>query len=156
MKLEALPKNKGLKRKKKCLGRGPGSGRGKTCGRGHKGQKARSGGSVKPIFEGGQSPLARRLPYSRGRGFKNYDFRTDFDVINVGDLEKLDAAITEVTREVLVVAGLVRQSSGLIKILGNGELKRSLAVEADAFSASARSKIEAAGGKILEKKNPLT
>lgn len=152
MKLEALPKSKGLKKGKKCLGRGPGSGRGKTSGRGHKGQKARSGGSVKPIFEGGQSPLARRLPYSRGRGFKNFDFKIAYDVINVSDLEKLDSTITEITREVLVTAGKVRQNAGLIKILGNGELTRPFAVQADAFSSSARSKIEAAGGRILEEK----
>lgn len=150
MKLESLPKSKGLRTRKKCLGRGPGSGRGKTSGRGHKGQKARSGGSVRPTFEGGQSPLSRRLPYSRGRGFKNFDFKTDYDVINVEDLEVLDPAIKEITRDVLVAAGLIRQNSGLIKILGNGDLTRALFVKVDAFSSSAKSKIEAAGGKILE------
>lgn len=151
MKLEALPESKGIKRKKKCLGRGPSSGRGKTCGRGTKGQKARSGGSVRPTFEGGQSPLARRLPYSRGRGFKNFDFKTDYDVINVEDLEVLDSAIKEVTRDVLIEAGLIRRNSGLIKLLGNGDLKRALTIQVDAFSSSAKIKIEAAGGKILEK-----
>lgn len=150
MKLDILPKSKGLKRKKKCLGRGPGSGRGKTCGRGHKGQKARSGGSVKLTFEGGQSPLARRLPYSRGRGFKNFDFRTDYDVINIEDLEVLDSTVTTITRDVLVEAGLIRRNAGLIKLLGTGELTRVLTIQVDAYSSSAKIKIEAAGGKILE------
>ena len=150
MKLNTLPKSKGLKKGKKCLGRGPGSGRGKTSGRGHKGQKARSGGSVRPTFEGGQSPLARRLPYSRGRGFKNFDFRIDFDVINVSDLESLDSTVTEVTRDLLMSAGLIRKNSGLVKVLGNGTLTRSFIVKLDAFSSSAKAKIEAAGGKVLE------
>ncbi len=151
MKLDTLPKSKGLKKGKKCLGRGPGSGRGKTCGRGHKGQKARSGGSVRPTFEGGQSPLSRRLPYSRGRGFKNFDFKTDYDIINIEDLEALDSTITEVNRDVLVNAGLTRRNVGLIKLLGNGNLSRALTVRVDAFSSSARAKVEAAGGTILEK-----
>lgn len=150
MKLDTLPKSKGLRRRRKNLGRGPGSGRGKTCGRGHKGQKARTGGSVRPTFEGGQSPLARRLPYSRGRGFKNFDFRTDYDVINIEDLEALDSSVTEVTREVLVEAGLIRGNAGLIKLLGNGDLKRTLTIKLDAFSSSAKTKVEAAGGKIVE------
>lgn len=150
MKLDILPKSKGLKRKKKCLGRGPGSGRGKTCGRGHKGQKARSGGSVKPTFEGGQSPLSKRLPYSRGRGFKNFDFKTDYDVINIGDLELLDSTVTTVTRDILIEAGLIRRNAGFIKLLGTGELTRVLTIQVDAFSSSAKVKIEAAGGKILE------
>lgn len=150
MKLETLPKSKGLKKGKKCLGRGPGSGRGKTCGRGHKGQKARSGGSVRPTFEGGQSPLSRRLPYSRGRGFKNFDFKTDYDVINIEDLETLNSTVTEITRDVLIEAGLVRKSGGLIKLLGKGELTRPLNIRVDAFSSSAKVKIETAGGKILE------
>lgn len=150
MKLNTLPKSKGLKKGKKCLGRGPGSGRGKTCGRGHKGQKARSGGSVRPTFEGGQSPLARRLPYSRGRGFKNFDFMTDYDVINIEDLEKLASSITEVSRDVLIEAGLIRRNSGLIKLLGTGELTKALTIKVDAFSSSAKAKIEAAGGKIVE------
>lgn len=150
MKLEALPKDKGIRRKKKCLGRGPGSGRGKTCGRGTKGQKARSGGSVRLTFEGGQSPLARRLPYSRGRGFKNFDFAVSFDVVNVGDLESLDQSISEINRETLITAGLVRRNVGLIKILGNGNLTRPLTFQVDAYSKSAKEKIESAGGKILE------
>lgn len=150
MELNTLPKSKGLKRGKKCLGRGPGSGRGKTSGRGHKGQKARSGGSVRPTFEGGQSPLSRRLPYSRGRGFKNFDFRIDYDVINVGDLEALDSAITEVTRDVLIAAGLVRKNVGLIKLLGSGNLSRAFSIKVDAFSSSAKIKIESYGGKIFE------
>lgn len=150
MKLEILPKSKGLKRKKKRVGRGPSSGHGKTSGRGHKGQKARSGGSVRPTFEGGQTPLAKRLPYSRGRGFKNFDFKTDYSVVNVGDLDLIDKSITEITAEVLIQHGLIRKNANLIKVLGNGELSRSLSINAHAFSATAKKKIEAAGGKVLE------
>lgn len=150
MNLEELPKSKGLKRRKKCLGRGPGSGHGKTSGRGHKGQKARSGGSVRPTFEGGQMPLAKRLPYSRGRGFKNFDFRTDYNIVNVGDLEKIDPSITDITKETLIKLGLIRKNALLVKILGNGELSKTLSVRANSFSASAKEKIESAGGKIIE------
>lgn len=150
MKLEILPKNKGLRRKKKRVGRGPSSGHGKTSGRGHKGQKARSGGSVRPTFEGGQTPLAKKLPYSRGRGFKNFDFKIEYSVVNIGDLESLAKSVVEITPEVLVDHGLIRGNARLIKILGNGELTRSLSVNAHKFSASAKKKIEASGGKVLE------
>ncbi|PWU05781.1 MAG: 50S ribosomal protein L15 [Verrucomicrobia bacterium] len=150
MKLEILPKNKGLRRKKKRVGRGPSSGHGKTSGRGHKGQKARSGGSVRAIFEGGQTPLARKLPYSRGRGFKNFDFKIEYSIINIGDLDTLDKSITEITPDVLKQSGLMRANADLLKILGDGELSRPLKVNAHAFTASAKSKIEAAGGTILE------
>lgn len=150
MKLEILPKNKGLRRKKKRVGRGPSSGHGKTSGRGHKGQKARTGGSVKPTFEGGQTPLAKKLPYSRGRGFKNFDFKVEYCVVNVGDLDSIDKSVSEITSEILIENGLIRRNANLIKILGNGELTRSLSVKAHKFSATAKKKIEAAGGKILE------
>jgi len=150
MKLEILPKNKGLRRKKKRVGRGPSSGHGKTSGRGHKGQKARTGGSVKPTFEGGQTPLAKKLPYSRGRGFKNFDFKVEYSVVNVGDLDSIDKSVSEITSEILIENGLIRRNANLIKILGNGELTRSLSVKAHKFSATAKKKIEAAGGKILE------
>lgn len=150
MKLESLPKIKGLKRKIKRVGRGPSSGHGKTSGRGHKGQKARTGGSVKPTFEGGQTPLAKKLPYKRGRGFTNFDFTTDFSIINIGDLELLDKSITEITADILMQNGLIRKNANLIKVLGNGELTRALTVNAHAFSASAKKKIESAGGKVVE------
>lgn len=152
MKLETLPKSKGLKRKKKIVGRGPSSGHGKTSGRGHKGQKARSGGSVRLTFEGGQMPLSRRLPYKRGRGFKNFDFKTPYSIVNVADLELLDPSVTEITSDILMNSGLIRQNAHLIKILGNGELRRALVIHAHAFSSSAKKKIEDAGGSIVTPK----
>ena len=129
----------GSHRNRKRVGRGPGSGNGKTAGRGQKGQKARSGGSVPAGFEGGQMPLHRRIPK---RGFHNRN-RVDYQVVNVGDLSTLSG---EVTPEVLRRAGLVGSLRKPIKILGNGSLDAALTVTAHAFSGSARSKIEAAGG----------
>ncbi|MFH1826606.1 MAG: 50S ribosomal protein L15 [bacterium] len=136
MKLNELKPKKGSKHKKKRVGRGTGSGFGKTCGRGHKGQKSRSGGTKGMRFEGGQTPLYRRLPK---RGFSNYPFRKEYTILNVSDLDKYDG---EVNKETLKV-------SGLLKILGNGELKKAVTVKADKFSKSAKQKIEAAGGKCL-------
>jgi large subunit ribosomal protein L15 len=121
-------------------GRGPGSGLGKTAGRGHKGHKARSGGRTKPGFEGGQMPLQRRLPK---RGFRN-PFRTEYEVVNVRDLARVDA--DEVTPETLRAAGLVKGRRP-VKVLGEGEVGRACVVRAHAFSASARAKIERAGGR---------
>ena len=124
-------------------GRGHGSGNGKTAGKGHKGQKARSG-APRPGFEGGQMPLYRKLPH---RGFNNYKFTTEYAVVNVGDLEEL--GLEEITRDALVVAGLVRASDPLVKILGMGTLTKKVVVKADKFSKSAVEKIEAAGGKAI-------
>ena len=129
----------GSHRRRQRVGRGPGSGNGKTAGRGQKGQKARSGGSVPAGFEGGQMPLHRRIPK---RGFHNRN-RVEYQVVNVGDLAGLSG---EVTPEVLRRAGLVGSLRKPIKILGNGSLDVALQVSAHAFSGSARSKIEAAGG----------
>jgi len=126
----------------KRKGRGIGTGNGKTAGRGHKGQNARSGGGVRVGFEGGQMPLARRLPK---RGFNNI-FAKPLDAINVSDLEKFeDGAV--VTVKDIVDAGLVSKCKYGVKILGNGELTKKLTVQVNAFSASAKEKIEAAGGK---------
>ncbi|MBR4597219.1 MAG: 50S ribosomal protein L15, partial [Opitutales bacterium] len=111
---------------------------------GHKGMKARSGGGVRAGFEGGQMPLYRKLPH---RGFNNKNFTVDYAVVNVGCLEKLSDG--EVSRDVLVKAGLVRASDKLVKILGNGKLSKKLVVRADKFSESAVKKIEAAGGKAV-------
>jgi large subunit ribosomal protein L15 len=122
-------------------GRGIGSGLGKTAGRGHKGQKARSGGHIRPGFEGGQMPLYRRLPK---RGFTN-PFRVEYEVVNVQDLNRFEPG-TEVTPELLREARLVRRPLP-VKILGEGELDRPLIVRAQAFSKSAREKIEAAQGR---------
>ena len=144
MKLHTLSNPKGAKHSHKRLGCGVGSGHGKTSGRGHKGAKARLGGSVRPGFEGGQMPLYRKLPH---RGFNNYKFTTEYAVVNVGDLEEL--GLEEITRDALVVAGLVRASDPLVKILGMGTLTKKVVVKADKFSKSAVEKIEAAGGKAI-------
>lgn len=137
--LHDLSPTPGSHRDRKRLGRGPGSGTGKTAGRGEKGQKARSGGSVRPGFEGGQMPLHRRIPK---RGFHNRN-RVEYQVVNVGDLAGLDGAVTPAT---LREAGLIGSLRKPVKVLGNGELEKTLQVTAHAFSESARKKIEAAGG----------
>jgi len=126
----------------KRLGRGPGSGTGKTAGKGHKGQKARSGGHVRPGFEGGQMPLIRRVPK---RGFTN-PFKETFQVVNLKSLA--DFAGTEVTAEQLAGAGLVQHASKRIKVLGDGDAPKNLVVKGVAVSAPAKAKIEAAGGRV--------
>ncbi|MDO4395036.1 MAG: 50S ribosomal protein L15 [Mycoplasmatota bacterium] len=131
-----------LKVNRKRIGRGPGSGTGKTSGKGHKGQNARSGGGVRPGFEGGQLPLYRRLSK---RGFNNYNFRINYATVNVGDLERF-AEGTEVTKELLIETGLVKKELDGIKILGNGDLTKKLTVKANKFSSSAKAKIENVGG----------
>jgi large subunit ribosomal protein L15 len=142
MKLDDLRPAAGSNKKRKRVGRGDGSGHGKTSCRGHKGQGARSGGQRKPGFEGGQMPLQRRLPK---RGFNN-PFRIDTSVINLERLEVFPSG-TEVTPEVLAQQGLVRGKSKRIKILGDGSLSKALTVRAHGFSAKAKEKIEASGGK---------
>ena len=144
MKLHTLSNPKGAKHASKRLGCGVGSGHGKTSGRGHKGAKARSGGHVRPGFEGGQMPLYRKLPH---RGFNNYKFRVEYATVNVCELENL--GLEEIKREDLVIAGLVRAKDALVKVLGCGELTKKVVVYADKFSASAVQKIEAAGGKAV-------
>ena len=131
----------GSRRDRKRVGRGPGSGNGKTAGRGEKGQKSRSGYSAKRGFEGGQMPLHRRVPK---RGFTNI-FRKEFRTVNVERLNDLPAGST-VTPESLQLAGLLKKGALPVKILGNGEIKTKLTVKAHAFSASAKEKIEGAGG----------
>jgi large subunit ribosomal protein L15 len=145
MNLQDIPNIKGATHPTKRLGRGEGSGHGKTSGKGHKGQKARSGGGIPVGFEGGQMPLYRKLPR---RGFNNFNFRTSFQTINVGDLERLKGEV--VNRDALVEAGLVRDNKQGVKLLGDGELSKAFTVEVDKASASAKQKIEAAGGKIVE------
>lgn len=147
MKLHELKNVKGAVHRKKRVGCGEGSGHGKTSGRGGKGQTARSGGSIRPGFEGGQMPLYRKLPH---RGFNNYNFRVSYAVVNVSDLALLDSSINEVNAQVLADAGFVRPGTEGIKVLGNGELSRALTVTATKFSGSAKTKIEAAGGKAVE------
>jgi large subunit ribosomal protein L15 len=129
---------------RKRVGRGPGSGLGKTSGKGNKGHKARTGGGTNPGFEGGQMPLFRRLPK---RGFTN-PFRIENQIVNLSDLKKVSA--TDVSPETLYSAGLIGKPDAPVKLLGTGDADRAYSVRGVAFSASARTKIEAAGGKIEE------
>ncbi|BBE30915.1 50S ribosomal protein L15 [Tepiditoga spiralis] len=134
----------GSRHSKKRLGRGPGTGLGKTSGRGHKGQGSRGKGKVRPAFEGGQTPLYRRTPKF---GFSNVPFKKIFSEVNLSVLEEKFEANEEVTIEKLLERRIIKKVNDGVKILGNGELTKSLVVKANAFSASAKSKIEAAGGK---------
>ena len=143
MKLSELSPAEGSVRQAYRKGRGAGSGNGKTGGRGHKGQKARSGGKVRIGFEGGQMPLARRLPKV---GFNNI-FATQYAIVNVADLEAAFEAGEVVDTEALKAKGLVKKTLDGVKVLGNGELTKALTVKAAAYSASAKEKIEKAGGK---------
>lgn len=143
MKLENLPKTAELKSGKR-VGRGPGSGMGKTSTRGENGQKSRSGASIKPWFEGGQSPLYRRIPK---RGFNNARFTTRFATINLSDLNKFFNDGDVVSEEVLKERGIIKKRLSGIKILGNGTLEKKLTIKANRFTASAVTKIEEAGGK---------
>ncbi len=145
MKLHELTPAEGSARAAWRKGRGPGSGNGKTAGKGHKGQNARSGGGVRPGFEGGQFPIYRQHPK---RGFKNH-FAKDYVIVNVADLERFVEG-TEVDLDVLMAARIVRKKGDGLKVLGNGELAKKLTVKAAVFSAAAKQKIEAAGGKAEE------
>ncbi len=142
MKLHELSPAPGSKKVRKRIGRGAGSGTGKTAGKGHKGQNARSGGGVRPGFEGGQMPLQRRVPK---RGFNNI-FATRYAIVNVGDLDRFEDGST-VDVKLLKNAGLIKKEYDGLKILGNGELKKKLTVIATKFSGSAKEKIENLGGK---------
>lgn len=145
MNLENIPTIKGATHPTKRLGRGEGSGHGKTSGKGHKGQKARSGGGIRIGFEGGQMPLYRKLPR---RGFNNFNFKVSYQLVNVGQLEKLEG--DEVSRKTLIKAGLIRDNKQGVKLLGDGEVSKAYTVTVCKVSGSAKSKIEAAGGKIVE------
>ena len=144
MKLHELEKNIGATQKRKIVGRGRGSGLGKTSGKGHKGQNARSGGGVRAVFEGGQTPLYRRLPK---RGFNNAQFRVEYAVINVSDLNRFENG-TVVSPALLKEVGLVKNQLDGIKVLGNGELTKKLTIQANKFSKTAIEKIEKSGSKI--------
>lgn len=143
MKLESLPKSTEYKRIKR-VGRGPGSGMGKTSTRGQKGQKSRSGASIPAWFQGGQSPLYRRLPK---RGFNNKRFRTEYATINLADLNKFFNDGDVVTPEILKERGIIKNSLSGIKVLANGELDKKLTIKAHRYSSTAVTKIEKAGGK---------
>jgi large subunit ribosomal protein L15 len=140
MKISDLAPEPGSRKNRKRVGRGPGSGHGKTSCKGHKGQKARSGGGVKPGFEGGQMPLQRRLPK---RGFTNI-FQKKYSIINVGSLEKISE--TTITPDVLLQEGLIKNTRDMVKVLGNGEITKAVTVKAHAFSATAKEKISKAKG----------
>ena len=142
MKLNQLTAAPGATRAAKRIGRGHGSGNGKTAGKGHKGQKARAGHGMRPGFEGGQMPLQRRIPK---RGFNNI-FAKEVVSVNVGSLNRFENG-AEVTVETLKQAGIIKKTGDALKILANGELTKKLTVKADAFSEAAKAKIEAAGGK---------
>ena len=141
MKLNELQNLNATDRKRR--GRGPGSGNGKTSGKGHKGQNARSGGGVRPGFEGGQLPLFRRLSK---RGFNNYNFRTVYSTVNVGDLNRFEDG-TVVDTKLLKEVGLINKQLDGVKVLGNGELTKKLTVKVNAFTKTAKEKIENIGGK---------
>ena len=141
--LSRLKPPAGATKKRKRKGRGPGSGTGKTCGKGQKGQKSRSGGGVPPGFEGGQMPMHRRLPK---RGFNNI-FRVKYSIVNVGQLDRFEEG-TVVDQQALVDAGITRNLRHPVKLLGNGELSKKLTLKVHKTSASAKSKIEAAGGSV--------
>jgi large subunit ribosomal protein L15 len=143
MKIYDLFPAKGSKRGPKRIGRGLGSGHGRTSTKGHKGQKARSGGTKGPSFEGGQTALQRRLPK---RGFKNIPFKKEYAVLNIKDLNKLKN-IEVITPEVLIQNKVIKDIRDGVKILGEGDLNKALTIKAHAFSSSAIAKINAAGGK---------
>ncbi len=146
MRLEDLKPAPGSTKKRKRIGRGPGSGHGKTSGKGHKGLNARSGGGARPGFEGGQMPLYRRLPK---RGFLPYGGKTEFAIVNVGDLSARFAAGSVVDPETLVASGLIRKSGrGAVKVLGDGDVAHALTVRVHKISEGAKQKLEAAGGRV--------
>ncbi|EIQ02053.1 ribosomal protein L15, bacterial/organelle [Opitutaceae bacterium TAV1] len=146
MKLHELKNVAGAVHRKKRVGCGEGSGHGKTSGRGGKGQTARSGGSIRPGFEGGQMPLYRKLPH---RGFNQASFRQEIAVVNVGDLARLADGVTEIDAAGLAAAGLIRSGIDIVKVLGDGEISRALKITATKFSESAKAKIEKAGGQAV-------
>ena len=143
MKLHELSPAAGSTKERKRIGRGPASGQGKTAGKGHKGQKARAGRGMRIGFEGGQMPLQRRIPK---RGFNNI-FATEMAIVNISALDKAYEAGATVTVDSLIEKGLVKKALDGVKVLGHGELTKALTVQANAFSESAKQKIEAAGGK---------
>lgn len=145
LRLNNLSPTAGARKAKKRVGRGHGSGLGKTAGRGHKGARSRSGYTAKPGFEGGQMPLHRRLPK---RGFTNI-FKAEYAIVSLTDLDRFDTGAV-VNREALLTAGLIKKKDTLVKILANGEITKAVTVEVDKVSKSARDKIVAAGGTVKE------
>ncbi len=153
MRLHDLKPNPGAKHRRKRLGIGESSGKGKTSGKGHKGQKARSGGSIRPGFEGGQMPLYRQLPK---RGFNNTAFKTVYGVVNIDDLEKRFEDGAAINEKILRGSGLVKGTYDGVKVLGRGETTKKFHLEVDSISASAKEKIEKAGGSVTLTRKPET
>lgn len=153
MMLNEITSEAGRHRRRRRIGRGHGSGHGKTCGRGHKGSHARSGGGAHRLHEGGQMPIFRRMPK---RGFSNFCYRTEFEIVNVADLEARFGDGETVSVDLLRKLRLVQGRRPLVKILAKGDLKKKLTVEAHAFSGKAREAIEQAGGtvKLIERRTP--
>ena len=147
MKLHDLHPTTGAKKRRKRVGRGISAGQGKTAGRGTKGQNARSGGGVRPYFEGGQLPLVRKIPFARGYKFFN-PYKMEFNPVNLDQLVENFAADSEVSPETLTQVGLVKHATDMVVVLGRGKIDRPLKVSAHRISASARDKIEAAGGMV--------
>ncbi|MGQ9493906.1 MAG: 50S ribosomal protein L15 [Anaerolineae bacterium] len=147
MKLHELRPPEGANKKRKRVGRGTASGHGKSAGRGTKGQNARTGGGVRPYFEGGQLPLVRRLPHKRG--FTNI-FKVQYSIVNLDRLAEKFGPGSKVDPEALAAAGIIKTANEPVKILGRGELRCALTIAAHKFSDSARQKIEAAGGTVVE------
>ncbi|MEM9282566.1 MAG: 50S ribosomal protein L15 [Verrucomicrobiota bacterium] len=147
MKLHDLKPTEGSKHRRRRVGRGESSGLGKTCGKGHKGQQSRSGASIRPGFEGGQMPLARRLPK---KGFNNAQFKTNYAIVNLSDLEVKFSDGDTVNEESLRACGLVKGVCDGVKILGNGDVSKKLTVDVDKISAAAKEKVEKAGGSIAD------
>jgi large subunit ribosomal protein L15 len=146
MRLHDVKPRPGAKHRHLRVGCGESSGHGKTSGRGHKGQKARSGGAIRPGFEGGQMPMHRRLPK---KGFSNAMFQDKIEVVNVRDLERVFEDGATVNEATLRESGLINRTCDSIKLLGNGELTKKLTIQVDAFSASAKEKVEKAGGTVV-------
>jgi large subunit ribosomal protein L15 len=145
LRLNNLSPSKGSRKAKKRIGRGPGSGFGKTAGRGHKGARSRSGYKAKPGFEGGQMPLHRRLPK---RGFTNI-FKKEYSIVSLSDLDRFDADAV-VDRDALFAAGLIKKKDAFVKILANGEISKAVTLDVDKISQGARDKVIAAGGTVKE------
>ncbi len=145
MKIHELKPAEGSKRRPKRIGRGLGSGHGRTSTKGHKGQKARSGGAKGPGFEGGQMPLQRRLPK---RGFSNALFKKEYAIVNLDDINKIIDEVEVITPEILLQKGIINKLKNGLKVLGNGDIKKAITIKTHAISKTARQKIEAKGGKV--------
>ena len=145
LRLNTLSPTKGARKARKRIGRGPGSGFGKTAGRGHKGARSRSGYSSKPGFEGGQMPLHRRLPK---RGFTNI-FKKEYAIVSLSDLDRFEAG-SVVDRDALLAAGLIKKKDAFVKLLANGEISKAMTIDVDKISQGARDKLVAAGGTVKE------